>query len=242
LSGLPELPVRGLDVSDSRALLLGNVHGPLDAAVCSQIVAESHGNPLALIELPRVWKDGDLAGGFGLPGSQPISDKIELSYARRISSLPADTQLLVLAAAAEPPRGHRATPACSRDARPRSDETRADLTAQELQMARLARDGLSNPEIGARLFLSPRTVEWHLRNVFTKLGISSRRQLRASMPESSTTSRAHSTPRAAVDLGPQPFKLSQGSAPCPAARWPLSSLSRLGDCPAASWQVTLRSR
>ena len=66
--------------------------------------------------------------------------------------------------------------------RKRTVETRDDLTAQERQIARLARDGLSNPEIGARLFLSPRTVEWHLRNVFTKLGIRSRRELANALP------------------------------------------------------------
>ncbi|HEY6886579.1 MAG TPA: LuxR C-terminal-related transcriptional regulator, partial [Solirubrobacter sp.] len=68
--------------------------------------------------------------------------------------------------------------------RKRTHQTRDDLTAQERQIARLARAGLSNPEIGARLFLSPRTVEWHLRKVFTKLGIRSRRELPAAMPSS----------------------------------------------------------
>jgi DNA-binding CsgD family transcriptional regulator len=66
--------------------------------------------------------------------------------------------------------------------RKRAADTRDDLTPQEWQIARLARDGLSNPEIGARLFLSPRTVEWHLRNVFTKLNIRSRRGLASALP------------------------------------------------------------
>jgi DNA-binding CsgD family transcriptional regulator len=102
LAGLPELFVTGLGQRDARALLLENVHGPLDAAVGDQIVAESHGNPLALLELPRTWNTSDLAGGFGLLDSHPVTGKIEQSYVGRLHPLPPNTQLLVLAAAAEP--------------------------------------------------------------------------------------------------------------------------------------------
>ena len=67
--------------------------------------------------------------------------------------------------------------------RKRSPDTRDELTPPEGQIALLARDGLSNPEIGAQLFITARTVEWHLRNVFAKLGITLCRQLRTALPE-----------------------------------------------------------
>ncbi|MBE8516179.1 AAA family ATPase [Amycolatopsis sp. H6(2020)] len=79
-------------------------------------------------------------------------------------------------------RARRELLATGERARRRSVETRIELTAQELQIASLARDGLSNQEIGDRLFLSSRTVEWHLSKIFPKLGISSRRALRSVLP------------------------------------------------------------
>ena len=71
LADLPGLSVRGLQRHDPRALLLANLKGPLDAAVCEQIVSESHGNPLVLLEFPRTWGSADLQGGFGVPDSRP---------------------------------------------------------------------------------------------------------------------------------------------------------------------------
>jgi DNA-binding NarL/FixJ family response regulator len=79
-------------------------------------------------------------------------------------------------------RAHRELTATGETVRKRV-ETVTALTAQEACIARLARDGLTNPEIGARLFLSARTVEWHLRKIFTKLGIGSRRELPAALAQ-----------------------------------------------------------
>jgi DNA-binding NarL/FixJ family response regulator len=87
-------------------------------------------------------------------------------------------------------RARRELQATSATARKRTVDTRGELTAQEALIARLARDGLSNPEIGARLFLSARTVKYHLGKVFTKLDISSRAQLHRALPSDPTTVRS----------------------------------------------------
>jgi DNA-binding CsgD family transcriptional regulator len=79
-------------------------------------------------------------------------------------------------------RARRELAATGENVRRHRPESRDELTAQEMHIAQLARDGHSNPEIAAQLFLSPRTVEWHLRKVFGKLGISSRRELDAALP------------------------------------------------------------
>ncbi|HJY68000.1 MAG TPA: helix-turn-helix transcriptional regulator, partial [Streptosporangiaceae bacterium] len=76
-------------------------------------------------------------------------------------------------------------------ARKRTVEATVELTAQEAQVARLAREGLSNPQIGARLFISTRTVQYHLGKVFAKLGISSRSQLDRALPGDPETASPH---------------------------------------------------
>jgi DNA-binding CsgD family transcriptional regulator/tetratricopeptide (TPR) repeat protein len=102
LAGMQELAVEGLREEDARTLLDSALTGPLDARVRDQIVSETHGNPLALLELIRGYTPAELAGGFGLPGEVPLSTSIEESFRRRLEALPADTQRLLQLAAADP--------------------------------------------------------------------------------------------------------------------------------------------
>ncbi len=102
LAGLPELVVEGLREGDARALLDSVLPGPLDARVRDQIVSETRGNPLALLELVRAFTPAELAGGFVLPGPVPLSSSIEESFRRRLDALPADTRRLLRLAAADP--------------------------------------------------------------------------------------------------------------------------------------------
>jgi hypothetical protein len=99
LAGLPELAVEGLRDDDARALLDSALAGPLDERVRDLIVAETRGNPLALLELPRGLSPAELAGGFGLPGAAPLAGRIEDSFARQLGTLPDQTQRLVRLAA-----------------------------------------------------------------------------------------------------------------------------------------------
>ena len=102
LAGLPELVIGGLTDEDARTLLDSALTGPVDERIRDQIVAETHGNPLALLELPRGLTAADLAGGFGLPGALPLPGSIEESFRRQMDALPAGTRRLLQLAAAEP--------------------------------------------------------------------------------------------------------------------------------------------
>ncbi|CAM5697819.1 helix-turn-helix transcriptional regulator [Streptomyces canus] len=99
---LRELPVHGLSDRDSRRLLDSVLTGPLDRRVRNRIVAETRGNPLALLELPRGMTAVELAGGLAGIEPRPLSRQIENGFLRRVQSLPAETQQLLLIAAAEP--------------------------------------------------------------------------------------------------------------------------------------------
>ena len=102
LDGLPELLIEGLGDHDARRLLAWAVPGRLDPQVRDRIVAETRGNPLALLELPRSLTPAQMAGGFGLPDAPTLSGRIEQSFLRRIESLPDEARELLFVAAAEP--------------------------------------------------------------------------------------------------------------------------------------------
>jgi DNA-binding CsgD family transcriptional regulator len=102
LRGLPEMVVEGLGDGDARALFGSVFPYRLDEPVLDQIVAETNGNPLALLELPRGLSPAQLAGGFGLPVSVPLAGRIEESFRRRLAGLPSPSRRLLLVAAADP--------------------------------------------------------------------------------------------------------------------------------------------
>ncbi|WP_432043827.1 ATP-binding protein [Streptomyces cadmiisoli] len=101
-TGLPELIVEGLSPPDAQALLASAVRVPLDPVVRDRIVAEARGNPMVLLHLPRALAPADLAGGFWLPGGHSAAGCVEAAFHERFRSLPPDSRLLLLTAAAEP--------------------------------------------------------------------------------------------------------------------------------------------
>ena len=102
IAGLSDLTVEGLPEADARALLDSALTGPLDSKVRDRILAETHGNPLALLELPRGLTPQQLAGGFGLHSAMRLSCRVEETFRRRVEALPDQSRLLLLIAAAEP--------------------------------------------------------------------------------------------------------------------------------------------
>jgi DNA-binding CsgD family transcriptional regulator len=102
VAGLPELVVEGLAEGDARELLESVLPGPLDPRVRDRVIAETHGNPLALLELPRGLTPAQLTGGFGVSSAVSLDGRIEESFGRQLEGLPAQTRRLVQLAAADP--------------------------------------------------------------------------------------------------------------------------------------------
>jgi len=102
LAGIPRVVVQGLAEPDARDLLASVVPGRLDPRVRDRIVAETHGNPLALLELPHGLSPDQLAGGFGLPDPEGLPGRIEEGFLRRVRAFPVATQRVLLLVAADP--------------------------------------------------------------------------------------------------------------------------------------------
>ena len=170
LAGLPELAVEGLAERDARALLDSALTGPLDARVRDSIVAETQGNPLALLELPRGLTQAELAGGFGMPGAVPLTGQIEDSFRRQLEALPPKTRRLLMLAAADP-SGNRSLvwraarrlgirPAAARPARRRGWWISASRCGSGIRCCVRRRTGRPRPRTGRR-----RTARWRRRQI-----------------------------------------------------------------------------
>jgi len=101
-TGMPRLDLEGLPPQHARELLSAAIPGPIDERVRDRILAETRGNPLALLELPQDLSYAELAGGFGLPDAQQLTHRIEDTFQRRLAPLPSDPRRLLLVAAVEP--------------------------------------------------------------------------------------------------------------------------------------------
>jgi ATP/maltotriose-dependent transcriptional regulator MalT len=134
----------------------------------------------AIDRLGRTWLRPELARAHLLYGEWLRREGRRVDARAQLRTAHQMLDTIGMTAFAE--RARRELLATGGKVRKRTVDTRDELTGQERQIAGLARDGLSNPEIGARLFLSSRTVEWHLGKVFTKLGITSRMGLRDALP------------------------------------------------------------
>jgi DNA-binding CsgD family transcriptional regulator len=101
-AALPQLAIGGLQSEDAGALLDSVISGPLDSRVRDRILAETRGNPLALLELPRAWTTAELADVLAQPDEVPLAGRLEEGFLRRLEALPAGTRRLLVTAAAEP--------------------------------------------------------------------------------------------------------------------------------------------
>lgn len=102
LVALPEMTLGPLGEDDARTILASAIPGRVDESIRDRIVAEAGGNPLALLELPKAWTSSAVAGGFGLPDSVEVPARVEESFRRRLTALPAASRSFLLVAAAEP--------------------------------------------------------------------------------------------------------------------------------------------
>ncbi len=114
-TALPNLEVGGLGALDAGALLDSVIKGPVDRRVRDRIIAETGGNPLALLELPRAWTAAELADGFARPDTLPVAGRLEQAFDRQLAALPSDTRRLLLTAATEPRGNELCAAPCSID-------------------------------------------------------------------------------------------------------------------------------